>query len=308
MSDLLFHLDAVRFAHDPARPLLDGVDFRLHAGERVALLGDNGAGKTTLLHLMMGLLRPNSGRILAFGAERRREADFHEVRSRAGLLFQDPDDQLFCPTVAEDVAFGPLNLGAGRDEARRRVGRALERVGLAGFEDRVTHKLSGGEKRLVTLAAVLAMEPEVLLLDEPSNALDRVARQRLIDILAGLPQAMVVISHDDDLVDRLATRTVWLRDGKLEDPMGSGHSHEHKHDHSHTHTHVHSHEHTHGDQVHTHAHGHTHDHGHLHQHRHPHEHGEDGSHSHSHEDPKHAWKPHEHHHGAEELGDHDHGH
>lgn len=216
MSAPLFHLEAVRFAHDPTRPLLDGVDFRLHAGERVALLGDNGTGKTTLLHLMLGLLRPQAGRIVAFGAERRREADFHDVRARAGLLFQDPDDQLFCPTVAEDVAFGPLNLGAGRAEAKRKVAEALARVGLDGFESRVTHKLSGGEKRLVTLAAVLAMEPEVLLLDEPSNALDRTARQRLMDILAALPQAMVVISHDHELVERLATRSVRLSDGKLE--------------------------------------------------------------------------------------------
>lgn len=216
MSQTLFQLDAVRFAFDPARPLLDGVEFRLDAGERVALLGDNGAGKTTLFHLMVGLLRPHSGRVVAFGAERRREADFHEVRARAGLLFQDPDDQLFCPSVGEDVAFGPLNLGVDRAEARRRVAEALAQVGLSGFEDRITHKLSGGEKRLVTLAAVLAMRPEVLLLDEPSNALDKSARQRLLDILAGLPQAMVIISHDQDLVDRLATRLVQLRDGRLE--------------------------------------------------------------------------------------------
>jgi cobalt/nickel transport system ATP-binding protein len=215
MDTPLFQLEAIRFAHVGAAPLLDRVDFRLAAGERVALLGDNGAGKTTLFHIMVGLLRPQSGRVVAFGGERRSERDFHEVRCRAGLLFQDPDDQLFCPTVAEDVAFGPLNLGLGRAEARRRVALVLERVGLAGFEDRVTHKLSGGEKRLVSLAAVLAMEPQVLLLDEPSNALDRGARQRLIDILAGLELAMVVVSHDTDLIDTLCRRRVTLRDGKL---------------------------------------------------------------------------------------------
>ncbi len=217
MTEALFHLHDLHFAHDPARPLLAGIDFRLHPGERVALLGDNGAGKTTLLHLMLGLLRPRAGTVTAFGAIRRAEADFHEVRARAGLLFQDPDDQLFCPTVAEDVAFGPLNLGLSRTEARARVAVALHRVGLAGFEDRVTHKLSGGEKRLAALAAVLAMEPQVLLLDEPSNALDRKARDRLIAILDDLPQAMVIISHDCDLVDRLATRRITLRDGMLEE-------------------------------------------------------------------------------------------
>nr|WP_205762583.1 ABC transporter ATP-binding protein [Magnetospirillum aberrantis] len=213
----MFRLEDLGFAHDPARPVLAGLEFSLSAGERVAVLGDNGAGKTTLLHLMVGLLRPQAGRVLAFGAERRREADFHDVRARAGLLFQDPDDQLFCPTVAEDVAFGPLNLGAGRAEAQDAVAEALEQVGLPGFGERVTHKLSGGEKRLVTLAAVLAMRPEVLLLDEPSNALDRAARERLIDILAGLPQAMVIVSHDDDLVERLATRRVVLRGGRIEE-------------------------------------------------------------------------------------------
>jgi len=166
---------------------------------------------------MLGRRPPRAGTGTAFGAERRREADFHEVRASAGLLFQDPDDQLFCPTVAEDVAFGPLNLGLSRTEARARVAVALNRVGLAGFEDRVTHKLSGGEKRLAALAAVLAMDPQVLLLDEPSNALDRNARERLIAILDSLPQAMVIISHDSDLVDRLATRRVILRDGMLEE-------------------------------------------------------------------------------------------
>ncbi|MBX9634397.1 MAG: energy-coupling factor ABC transporter ATP-binding protein [Magnetospirillum sp.] len=211
----LIALDGIRFAYDAAHPVLDGLDFSLGQGERVALLGGNGAGKTTLLQVMVGLLVPQGGRIVAFGGERRREADFHEVRARAGLLFQDPDDQLFCPTVGEDVAFGPLNLGRSRAEARAMATAALDRVGLAGFEDRITHKLSGGQKRLVTLAAVLAMQPEVLLLDEPSNALDQAARERLLGILTGLPQAMVIISHDQDLVDRLATRRVVLESGRV---------------------------------------------------------------------------------------------
>ncbi|MBC7952467.1 MAG: ABC transporter ATP-binding protein [Rhodospirillaceae bacterium] len=209
-------LDNIRFAYDPAHPVLDGLNFTVKAGERVALLGGNGAGKTTLLHVMVGLLIPQAGMVTAFGAERRKETDFHDVRARAGLLFQDPDDQLFCPTVGEDVAFGPLNLGRSRAEARALVTQTLARIGLSGFEDRVTHKLSGGQKRLVTLAAVLAMEPEVLLLDEPSNALDEAARERLLGILAGLPQAMVIISHDQDLVDRLATRRVVLANGRVE--------------------------------------------------------------------------------------------
>ncbi|MBI5162999.1 MAG: ABC transporter ATP-binding protein [Magnetospirillum sp.] len=214
MNDLI-RLDGVAFAYDAARPVLAGIDFALRPGERVGLIGANGAGKTTLLHLMVGLVAPTAGRIVAFGRERRTEADFHEVRARAGLLFQDADDQLFCPTVGEDVAFGPLNLGKTRAEARAIVAETLDAVGLAGFEDRVTHKLSGGQKRLVSLAAVLAMRPEALLLDEPTNALDEGARGRLLDILAGLTQAMVVISHDPEVLDRLATRSVRLEAGVL---------------------------------------------------------------------------------------------
>lgn len=215
MTSPLFFLDGLRFAYPSGRTVLDGADFSLRAGERVALLGDNGSGKTTLLHLMVGLLTPQGGRVVAFGQERRREADFFGVRARAGLLFQDPDDQLFCPTVDEDVAFGPLNLGKSRAEAAALAEAALERVGMAGFGARVTHTLSGGQKRLVTLAAVLAMEPEVLLLDEPSNALDAGARGRLMAVLSSLPQAMVLVSHDGGLVDRLATRRVTLEHGRL---------------------------------------------------------------------------------------------
>ncbi|KIL98021.1 ATPase component NikO of energizing module of nickel ECF transporter [Paramagnetospirillum magnetotacticum MS-1] len=211
----LIRLETVSHAFDAAHPVLDGVDFSLDSGERVALLGANGSGKTTLLHVMVGLIRPQSGRVHAFGRERRAESDFVEVRAKAGLLFQDADDQLFCPTVAEDVAFGPLNLGKSKAEARHIVHAVLDQLGLAALENRVTHKLSGGQKRLVSLAAVLAMEPEALLLDEPTNALDEATRARLLDILAGLPQAMVIVSHDREVIEHLATRRVSLERGIL---------------------------------------------------------------------------------------------
>lgn len=211
----LIRLDAISFAHAGGAKVLDGLDFAVAAGERVALMGANGAGKTTVLHLMIGLIRPQAGRVTAFGRERRTEADFIEVRARAGLLFQDADDQLFCPTVAEDVAFGPLNQGKSRAEARVIVHETLAMLGLDGLEHRVTHKLSGGERRLVSLAAVLAMSPELLLLDEPTNALDEATRARLLDILDGLPLAMVVISHDPGVIERLATRRVSLENGRL---------------------------------------------------------------------------------------------
>lgn len=211
----LIAVEDLHFAYGPQRPVLQGVSLALAAGERLALVGDNGAGKSTLLSLLVGLLKPQAGRIVAFGRQRVTEADFAEVRPQAGFVFQDPDDQLFCPTVAEDVAFGPLNLGAGREEARAIVAETLEMLGLSGFGPRVTHHLSGGEKRLVSLAAVLAMRPQVLLLDEPTNALDARHRARLIEILRGLPQAMVIVSHDADFLAALATRSLRLEGGRV---------------------------------------------------------------------------------------------
>lgn len=195
--------------------VLQQVDFSLFAGDRVALTGSNGAGKTTFLHLLVGLKKAKAGQIHAFGELRDTEAKFVEVRAKAGLLFQDPDDQLFCPTVLEDVAFGPLNLGIHRDQALALAQQTLAQLGISGFESRVAHQLSGGEKRMVTLATVLAMKPEVLLLDEPTNALDVEARQRLLDTLLGLPQAMVVISHDEAFVDAIATRHIQLKDARF---------------------------------------------------------------------------------------------
>ena len=190
----------------PDRRLLDGIDLVLREGERVALCGDNGSGKTTLLELLVGLHPVSAGTIWAFGETRQSEASFHAVRREAGLLFQNADDQLFSPTVLEDVAFGPLNLGLSPTQADTVARATLAHLGLAGFEQRITHHLSGGEKRMVALATVLAMEPRVLLLDEPSNALDRRTHQLMIETLTSLPQAMLIVSHDDALLQALASR------------------------------------------------------------------------------------------------------
>ena len=212
----LLELEDIHFAYPGGREVLCGAALQLHAGERLALVGPNGAGKSTLLRLAVGLIAPGRGRIAAFGRDRRVEADFHEVRRRAGFVFQDPDDQLFCPTVAEDIAFGPLNLGRSRAEARAVVDRVLGDLALDHLCDRVTHHLSGGEKRLVTLACVLAMEPEVLLLDEPTNALDVENLARLTEILQRLPQAMLLVSHDAEFRAALTPRALHLRAGRLE--------------------------------------------------------------------------------------------
>jgi cobalt/nickel transport system ATP-binding protein len=215
MNEPLVAFHDVDFSYGPGRPVLKGCNFCLRPGDRVALLGPNGSGKTTLLQLAVGLLHPNAGWIEAFGHRRDVEVDFHEVRRRMGLLFQDSDDQLFCPTVAEDVAFGPLNLGKSRDEVRQIVASTLASLGLDGYEHRVTYHLSGGEKRLVALATVLAMQPEVLLLDEPSGGLDDASTERLIGMLARLPQAMLVVSHDRAFCDRTTTSSVELNDGRV---------------------------------------------------------------------------------------------
>lgn len=211
----LIALRGIRFGYHGRPPVLRAADLDVFSGERVGLVGPNGSGKTTLLHLIVGLLKLRVGDIVAFGKPRTREDDFWEVRARAGLLFQDPDDQLFCPTVLEDVTFGPLNLGKSRDEAIAIARSVLDRLGMAGFEERITYQLSGGEKRMITLAAVLAMEPDVLLLDEPSNALDTEAEDRLVETLLSLPQAMVIVSHDAAFLERLVTRRVRLSHGTV---------------------------------------------------------------------------------------------
>ncbi|MGG7565118.1 energy-coupling factor ABC transporter ATP-binding protein [Rhodovulum sp. DZ06] len=211
----LLALSSVHFSYPGQAPVLAGASLSLAPGARLAVEGANGAGKSTLLKLLVGLVRPDAGEVIAFGARRREEADFHEVRRRAGLVFQDPDDQLFCPTVAEDVAFGPLNIGKSKDEALALVDAALAQLDLMHLRDRVTHKLSGGEKRLVALAAVLAMEPDALLLDEPSNALDEANEARLVEILTHLPQAMILVSHDARFREKIATEGLRLRDGAL---------------------------------------------------------------------------------------------
>lgn len=196
------------------RRVLDGLSLSLEAGERLAVVGDNGAGKTTLLRAIVGLDQA-AGDVVVFGQRCTGEADFRKVRTKLAYLFQDPDDQLFCPTVIDDVAFGPLNLGCSRTEANGLARDLLGDLGLEHLADRITHHLSGGEKRLVSLAAVLAMRPDALLLDEPTNALDEAHMAKMFEILARQTIAMIVVSHDWSLLERLTDRVEVLRDGHL---------------------------------------------------------------------------------------------
>jgi cobalt/nickel transport system ATP-binding protein len=193
-----------------ARPggakVLSGIDLALAPGERVGLVGPNGAGKSTLLLTLAGALTPTTGRVVLKG-QTLRPGDF---APGVGLVFQDADDQLFSPTVAEDVAFGALNLGLTGGALSSAVATALDRTGMVHLADRPVHHLSGGEKRLACIAGMLVMNPEVLLLDEPSAALDLRNRRRLIALLAGLPQAMLIASHDLELILDLCPRVVLI--------------------------------------------------------------------------------------------------
>ncbi len=229
-STPIIHLEQVCFGYPGGPLVLRELDFRLNHGDRVGIMAPNGSGKTTLFHLIMGLVKPLSGKIEIFGRKVREEKDFVEVRRRIGLLFQDPDDQLFSPTVIEDVAFGPLNLGKSRREAAAIARRTLSSLGLEGFENRVTFKLSGGEKRMVSLATVLAMEPEALLLDEPANGLDTRTRNRLMEVLLDLEQPYVLISHEPDFLAATTSTAYTLQNGRIH--IGTEiHTHEHVHAH-----------------------------------------------------------------------------
>ncbi len=211
--------------------VLDAVSMQLAPMERLAIVGPNGAGKTTLLRTIVGLQGIAAGTIRLFGTPCGDERGFRAMRPRIGFLFQDSDDQLFCPTVIEDVAFGPLNTGASRAEAQAMASAALEQLGIAHLADRIAHRLSGGEKRLVCLAGLLAMRPEVLLLDEPTNGVDGASLLRLTEALDEFPGAIVLVSHDGSFVAAHASRAVYLAAGRLR--AAEIHTHAHRHAHVH---------------------------------------------------------------------------
>jgi len=203
----------LRFSYPDGRQALRGVSLFVEPGEKVALVGPNGAGKSTLMLHLNGILR-GEGEIFVCGTPVADE-NLGYVRAAVGLVFQDPDDQLFSPTVFEDVAFGPMYMGLREEEVRERVTRALEAVGMAKNEERVPHHLSGGEKKRVAIASVLAMDPEILVLDEPTAGLDPRSRRGLINLLRDLPQTMLVSTHDMHLVSELFPRTVVIDEGLI---------------------------------------------------------------------------------------------
>jgi cobalt/nickel transport system ATP-binding protein len=203
------------YAYPEGRLALDGLSFVVDPGESVGLVGPNGAGKTTLFLCLTGVLPPSAGVLRVAGLDVRDPAQRRQLPRHAGIVFQDSDDQLFCATVLDDVAFGPLNLGLPAHEVRLRVAGALERVGMAGSQDRVPLHLSGGEKRRIALAGVLAMRPSVLLLDEPSMFLDPRGRRELLALLAGLEGTKVIAAHDLELVLASCRRVLVLDRGRI---------------------------------------------------------------------------------------------
>jgi len=215
------HARDLRFAYPNGVVGLDGVDLHVGHGERVAILGPNGAGKTTLM-LHLNALLTGTGTLEVAGL-RVGDDDVRDLRARVGLVFQDPDDQLFMPTVREDVAFGPLNLGLSRPEVEDRVARALEAVRMSEHGDRAPHQLSLGQRRRVAIATVLAMEPSLLVLDEPSANLDPRTRRELIETLDRIDRTMLIVTHDLPLAATLCERSVLLSAGRV---VADGDTHE----------------------------------------------------------------------------------
>jgi cobalt/nickel transport system ATP-binding protein len=212
MSHPTLDVRGLAYAYPDGHQALFGVDLHVHTGERVALLGPNGAGKTTLVLHLNGILTGGAGTVSVSGLPVVKE-NLQEIRRRVGVVFQDPDDQLFLGTVRQDVAFGPANLGVTGAALERRVMEALDRVGMADFAGRPPHHLSFGQRRRVAVATVLAMEPEILVLDEPSSNLDPASRRELAEILRSLDVTVLMVTHDLPYAFELCPRSVVLSDG-----------------------------------------------------------------------------------------------
>ena len=203
----------VSFAYEKGRPVLRDLSFRIEDGEAVGLIGANGAGKSTVMKLLLGLLQ-GEGKILVDGVEVRRET-LGEIRRKLGFVLQDSDDQMFMPTVYEDMIFAPLNYMLSREEADARVDAVLARMGLEDLKHRYNHKISGGEKRMAAIATILAMEPEAILMDEPSSALDPCNRRLVINTIRELPQTKLITSHDLDMILDTCERVILLSNGRI---------------------------------------------------------------------------------------------
>lgn len=204
----------VDFSYEKDRPVLRDLSFCIEKGQSVGLIGANGAGKSTVMKLLLGLLAPSSGEILVDGI-RVEKKTLPEIRRKLGFVLQNSDNQMFMPTVYEDMIFAPLNYGLSREEAERRVDAVLEKLGLQELKHRHNHRISGGEKRMAAIATILAMEPEAVLMDEPSSALDPYNRRLVINTIRELPQTKLITSHDLDMILDTCERVILLSGGCL---------------------------------------------------------------------------------------------
>jgi len=214
MSHHIVEVADLCYSYPDGTVALNGVNFCIHHGEAVAIVGANGAGKSTLLQHLNGYLTPMQGRVRIGDFPLTKET-LQDTRRTVGMVFQDPDDQLFMPTVYDDVAFGPLNLGLPRDEVEKRVEEALTEVGALHLKERPPYHLSGGEKRAVAIASVLSMAPDILVMDEPTTGLDPRGRRMLIEQLRSFHHTRIIATHDLDLVLDLCERTIVIREGKV---------------------------------------------------------------------------------------------
>lgn len=269
--DTVIEIKNLTYLYPTGNKALDNLNLKVSQGERVAVVGPNGAGKSTFILHLNGILN-GDGHITVMGMTMEK-GNLPRIRQKVGIVFQDPDHQLFSPTVFDDVAFGPINLGFSEKEVKDRVREALEEVGLSGFEERLPHRLSFGEKRRVSIASVLSMSPSILVLDEPSSSLDPRSRRELIDLLKGFDITQIIVTHDLEMALELCKRVVVMdrgtivADGEISNILGNEtlmlehglevphsirfthfHTHDHKgeqeeHCHSHCHPHPEAHEH-----------------------------------------------------------------
>jgi cobalt/nickel transport system ATP-binding protein len=214
MSHHIIEVTDLRYTYPDGTPALRGLSFRIVHGESVAVVGSNGAGKSTLLLHLNGCLTPMAGTV-RIGDFPLTSKTLPHVRRTVGMVFQDPDDQLFMPLVHDDVAFGPLNLGLSPEDVEAKIESALATVGAAHLRDRPSYRLSAGEKRAVAIASVLAMSPSILVMDEPTSSLDPRARRQLIQLLAAFDHTKIIATHDLDMALDLCSRTIVLKDGAV---------------------------------------------------------------------------------------------
>jgi cobalt/nickel transport system ATP-binding protein len=218
MKEAAIEMEKIKFVYPDGYTAVESVGMSIMRGERIAILGPNGAGKTTLLMLIDGLLTPSEGQVNVLGMPVNKN-NLHKVRTKVGFVFQDPDDQLFCPTLWEDVTFGPLSMDLSKGEVARRAKEALKVMGLEGYEEKPPHRLSAGEKKKAAIATVLAMEPEILILDEPTANLDPKSRTELIKIVDNLHKerkiTLITATHDVNFVPAVADRVYVLNKGRI---------------------------------------------------------------------------------------------